>query len=719
MAGRYLCEVCCQRYDSFAGLRMHSKRACDLADTDEGVSCSAEGCTVLVPTAMLELNLLNAHGIEQPLTQPVHDTSEQHEFGGGGFDADGYESSDTGEDAPTGPGQQHDLLLNMQQQCLESEDEDGLDGGDPSDQVHDEIEFDEQHEPDAEHEQEQQQLADADDDAADERDQLYTAAIVQKLSGKLNLSLVQVNQLLATLHDEQFDLEQLPTNADALLRKSKRFADLTVGSAPALIRHTLAPTTFGLHNLGINKPVHIMTVDVAAALRLALRSASLDDLVLKGELLRDSKGKRCDPHSPSCAFVRGNTRALSLLLLHLVVSCCIRRHVLCLRGNCCCRVSHKHVGSPHLMHHATCHVSVSVARRVYGPVHTGTAWHAAEAAMARLLTAGVFMLALAGYSDKTMTRTIGQITYWPMVLVILNMSADKRQQVQGHINIGFIPCLKQVCDLNKAHHAMVTKRLAAAVWDIVFKELNVLRDAAQPLTITLSDGSKLLVRPALLAMIGDHLEQADHCGVSSAWNCAMPCPRCQQPFEDTDQFYTQKAQVGDCCKPRDRAQMLELTAKARPLKPAPAKKLLKPFSLTGVRAPLLHYEGFGITAGILQRAPFDFMHQVMGGAAKDIPNMIIDATKGVKRQPDDRTTDTSGILLSDVCTDQATSRLTSRLRCVMNASSFDWTLLSCCSLLAVLKACYWFLFHLNELNGCHISCAARSDQCSMSVHIAM
>lgn len=332
MPGKNLCKVCHDSFETFQGLRMHSVRYCSLADTDEGVTCTAAGCTVLVPTAMLELHLLNAHGIEQGLTPTVHDPSEQHEYGGGGFDADGDESSDTGEDAPTGPGQQHDLLLNLQQQCLDSEDEDALDGGDPSDQMHDEIEFDEQHEPDAEHEQEQQQqqLADAEDDAADERDQLYTAAIVQQLSGKLNLSLVQVNQLSATLHDEQFDLEQLPTNADALLRKSKRFADLTVGSAPALIRHTLAPTTFGLHNLGINKPVHIMTVDVAAALRLALRSASLDDLVLKGEVLRDSKGKRCDPHSPSCAFVHGNTRALSLpfsctslLAAVLALLCCV------------------------------------------------------------------------------------------------------------------------------------------------------------------------------------------------------------------------------------------------------------------------------------------------------------------------------------------------------------------------------------------------------------
>lgn len=172
------------------------------------------------------------------------------------------------------------------------------------------------------------------------------------------------------------------------------------------------------------------------------------------------------------------------------------------------------------------------------------------------------MVALSAYSDKTMSRSVGNVAYWPMMTTILNLPRAVRHRPECKALLGYIPVLKRPAFLRKLdsnagpvkQFSLGQARIANACWGKVLTKLvemeSVVPDPA--ITFTLKDGSTISGVPRVILFVGDHPESQMVCGMKGAWNASRPCRMCLVPFAHTDRYYrsTHQRGEGEVCEPR-------------------------------------------------------------------------------------------------------------------------------------------------------------------------
>jgi hypothetical protein len=190
------------------------------------------------------------------------------------------------------------------------------------------------------------------------------------------------------------------------------------------------------------------------------------------------------------------------------------------------------------------HDPADASVRAYGEPHTGDAWRIAEDDLRRTgrLSDGTAMIALAGYSDKTMTRTIGSIPYWPLMLMCLNQHSNHRRQATAKVLVGYIPVLKKPAHMPQKKFSTLVGRVAMLCWGLTLKRLHDLEEGPPAIDVILADKSRLTGVMRLIMMVGDHPELQLLCGVSPSWNASYPCRMCMCPHSDADKFYSEAEQ---------------------------------------------------------------------------------------------------------------------------------------------------------------------------------
>ena len=306
----YKCEVCAAGFGSQQAMNSHrTKKGCAVRAGEEAdaVLCSQANCTVLMPACSVAMHLSAVHGIHGtgalPTASSQADVQQQHMHDYHDDPPDTSHQHDDGDRHHDPSSDDENLPLEEQASGMDSLDGDIFDGiaeeeqpGQQSEQQppgpqRQEMPVDQQQPQKAPPQQNQQQMQQP-VVAEDSRVRFYSAARIQQLASGFNLSQAQTNHLLKTLHDPDMDLSQLPQNADALHRHSEEYCNMFVGAAPTLWRHKLVDNAFNLRTLGYKKTLYLFTVDVRAALLLALRSYEPADLTLQGEELHDVNGER-------------------------------------------------------------------------------------------------------------------------------------------------------------------------------------------------------------------------------------------------------------------------------------------------------------------------------------------------------------------------------------------------------------------------------------------
>lgn len=178
------------------------------------------------------------------------------------------------------------------------------------------------------------------------------------------------------------------------------------------------------------------------------------------------------------------------------------------------------------------------------------------------------MIAIAAYSDRTMSRSVGNISYWPMMLSILNMPVSMRQQTDKKLLLGHAPVLVRPAAVKNggSYANKVFSDAQATVlnccWGQVAKHLH---EADRPASgipsfeVTLADGTNLKCLVRLIMFVGDHPELQTLCGVSEGWSASWPCRMCLVPHDETDKFFKKSDGRGSdsVCQLRTAAKVLK------------------------------------------------------------------------------------------------------------------------------------------------------------------
>lgn len=129
--------------------------------------------------------------------------------------------------------------------------------------------------------------------------------------------------------------------------------------------------------------------------------------------------------------------------------------------------------------------------RLYGHPSTANAWLEEEAAVREKHgERDVTMAALIFYSDKTTSRSIGQLSYYPLYMTLANYEADVFAEMDTKVTVGFILTLKRPDKANTNLWSDAVNDLHMLVWGAVVDSLNrAIRD--EPLVIPLKDNDPL------------------------------------------------------------------------------------------------------------------------------------------------------------------------------------------------------------------------------------
>ena len=243
------------------------------------------------------------------------------------------------------------------------------------------------------------------------------------------------------------------------------------------------------------------------------------------------------------------------------------------------------------------------------------------------------MLALSVYSDKTMTRTLGQRTYYPMVITITNMPPELTGKVDNKIIIGYIPEVKQPSGYSNRLFKNGKRALFGACWQQILHDIqSIEHDHTHPIEVKLLDSKQLLAVPVVIAAFGDYPEQQDVCGVSSGAKASTPCRVCLVKQSQLHKFYRESEQCNDLCQHREISGVLEqlhrINSRTRTQQQR-TQLLREAGSLTGHVPPLMLYTGFNTCAGVFAATPADKLHHVKGGISKTLLTHILQALKGI------------------------------------------------------------------------------------------
>ncbi|KAG5180022.1 hypothetical protein JKP88DRAFT_247107 [Tribonema minus] len=275
--------------------------------------------------------------------------------------------------------------------------------------------------------------------------------------------------------------------------------------------------------------------------------------------------------------------------------------------------------------------------RLYGESHTCDQWRAAEDDLRRQgrLQGDAVMVALLAYSDKTMSRSVGNVAFWPMMITILNLPRAVRHRPQCKALLGYIPVLKRPAFLRKLdsnagpvkQFGLGQARIANACWGKVLTKLvdmeRVMPDPA--IKFTLKDGSTISGVPRVILFAGDHPESQMVCGMKGAWNASRPCRMCLVPFDHTDRYYrsTEQRGKGEICEPRVVQRVYAEVTEARQL---PATRQAQAHVIggyLGIITAFMVYAGFATVFGVFAATPQDKLHHFKGGLAADLLEYII------------------------------------------------------------------------------------------------
>jgi hypothetical protein len=273
--------------------------------------------------------------------------------------------------------------------------------------------------------------------------------------------------------------------------------------------------------------------------------------------------------------------------------------------------------------------------RLFGDYHNCEAWRIAEADLRAQgkLTSCETMLALAAYSDKTMKRSIGQISYWPMILSILNLPPQLRGRVASQIVVAYIPHFTRPSGANDKAFSDGMNRLANGCWQQVINAVQDLEDTSDPLSVQLLDGAMLKLRARIIQLIADHPEAQFLCGVSPSAVATRPCRFCLCHKDQLHEFFTQQQQNDRCCKARTIESLLRglREANAHTVKARKVEALLAAGNLSGVATAFLLYKGFATEWGILQASAQDKLHHFHTGLCKMLLDFFLRALLDTKK----------------------------------------------------------------------------------------
>eukprot|EP00611_Tribonema_gayanum_P024751 TRINITY_DN551_c0_g1_i2.p1 TRINITY_DN551_c0_g1~~TRINITY_DN551_c0_g1_i2.p1 ORF type:complete len:1024 (+),score=185.89 TRINITY_DN551_c0_g1_i2:261-3074(+) len=275
--------------------------------------------------------------------------------------------------------------------------------------------------------------------------------------------------------------------------------------------------------------------------------------------------------------------------------------------------------------------------RLYGESHTCDQWRAAEDDLRSLgrLQDDAVMVALSAYSDKTMSRSVGNVAYWPMMTTILNLPRAVRHRPECKALLGYIPVLKRPAFLRKLdsnagpvkQFSLGQARIANACWGKVLTKLvemeSVVPDPA--ITFTLKDGSTISGVPRVILFVGDHPESQMVCGMKGAWNASRPCRMCLVPFAHTDRYYrsTDQRGEGEVCEPRLVERVHAEVTAARQLPATRQAQAHVNGGYLGIITAFMVYAGFATVFGVFAASPQDKLHHFKGGLAADLLEYII------------------------------------------------------------------------------------------------
>ena len=136
--------------------------------------------------------------------------------------------------------------------------------------------------------------------------------------------------------------------------------------------------------------------------------------------------------------------------------------------------------------------------------------------------------ALVLYSDKTTSKSISQLPYYPVYMTLANFDADAFESDETKVTVGYIPVLQEPDGLGKGgldyDWSTVNTSMVMAVWDGIIDSLDRAKEK-EPIEIPLVSGQTLKVCPRWLYFVGDYPELQLVCGCMGA-TANRPCRVC-------------------------------------------------------------------------------------------------------------------------------------------------------------------------------------------------
>lgn len=276
------------------------------------------------------------------------------------------------------------------------------------------------------------------DDGASQQHQLQTetagssraSAQLLDVMLKHGLSNEGMNDMLNVLKSPHVDLKTMPSNAKALKLDAECFVASTSQSAlPELVQWRVNLSEFGLGDLKVAPDqACFYTVDIAHLYTTVLQTCTSADLTYRFHLLEDEDGNRC----VRCCCAS----PMTMVLQHAHAAVCISR-----QDDSALNLRSLSSGVLQPLNTSCFSSCRRMCCRIYKDVHNCKAWEAAERSLREsgIIGEDDVLFATAAYSDKTMKRSIGQISYWPIILSLLNLSPDLRSRTETKMIVGYIP----------------------------------------------------------------------------------------------------------------------------------------------------------------------------------------------------------------------------------------------------------------------------------------
>lgn len=133
------------------------------------------------------------------------------------------------------------------------------------------------------------------------------------------------------------------------------------------------------------------------------------------------------------------------------------------------------------------------------------------------------------YSDKTTSRSISQLSYYPIYMTLANFEGDVFQSAETKVTVGFIPVVDAPDGLTstqlKEDWPEAFNSIVMAVWKVVVDSLKRAVEK-EPIMIPLAGGGSLKVCPRMLFFVGDYPELQLVCGCVSSPSAKRPCRVC-------------------------------------------------------------------------------------------------------------------------------------------------------------------------------------------------